>query len=202
MERNLDRRVETLCPVRDRRLAAHIRATVLEAYLRDNDRASMLNDDRYRAGAVRRPVGPRQCAARAARVVHLEAARARSPARQRVASAWRLMQPCAVAPLAGERSRADRRARGAPQVDAVAALQHDPRAMRFAIAAMADVVRQAPQPRRLRQTSASTSATRRNRPESAAARRGDRLWSSNAPPLIREDALSACRWRVDPLAAV
>jgi polyphosphate kinase len=47
MERNLDRRVETLCPVRDRRLAAHIRTTVLEAYLRDNDRASVLNDDRY-----------------------------------------------------------------------------------------------------------------------------------------------------------
>jgi polyphosphate kinase len=47
MERNLDRRVETLCPIRDRAIASHIRTTVLEAYLRDNDRATMLIDDRY-----------------------------------------------------------------------------------------------------------------------------------------------------------
>jgi polyphosphate kinase len=47
MERNLDRRVETLCPIRDRAIASHIRTTVLEAYLRDNDRATVLIDDRY-----------------------------------------------------------------------------------------------------------------------------------------------------------
>ena len=57
MERNLDRRVETLCPVRDRGLAAHIRTTVLEAYLRDNDRASMLNDDRYEPAPCDDPSG-------------------------------------------------------------------------------------------------------------------------------------------------
>jgi len=57
MERNMDRRVETLCPVRDRGLAAHIRTTVLEAYLRDNDRASMLNDDRYEPAPSDDPSG-------------------------------------------------------------------------------------------------------------------------------------------------
>ena len=47
MERNLDRRVEVLCPVRDRTIAAHIRDTVLNAHLQDNERAYVLNDDRY-----------------------------------------------------------------------------------------------------------------------------------------------------------
>ena len=47
MERNLDRRVETLCLVRDRSIVRHIRDTILEAYLNDTDRASMLVDDRY-----------------------------------------------------------------------------------------------------------------------------------------------------------
>jgi polyphosphate kinase len=35
MERNLDRRVETMMPVRDRALLSHIRNVVLDAYLRD-----------------------------------------------------------------------------------------------------------------------------------------------------------------------
>jgi polyphosphate kinase len=47
MERNLDRRVETLCHVRNAALAAHLRDVVLEAYLRDTDRAYVLTGDRY-----------------------------------------------------------------------------------------------------------------------------------------------------------
>ncbi len=45
MERNLDRRVEVLCPVLDRRLAAHLRGVVLGAYLRDTDRVRVLGGD-------------------------------------------------------------------------------------------------------------------------------------------------------------
>lgn len=47
MERNLDRRVEVLCPVRDAVLASHIRRIVLDAYLRDTDRAMVLIGDQY-----------------------------------------------------------------------------------------------------------------------------------------------------------
>jgi polyphosphate kinase len=42
MERNLDRRVETLCPIRDPRALAHLRDVVLDAYLRDTERATVL----------------------------------------------------------------------------------------------------------------------------------------------------------------
>jgi polyphosphate kinase len=49
MERNLDRRVETLCRVRDGGIIRHIRDVVLEAYLRDNDRAYVLTDSKYTA---------------------------------------------------------------------------------------------------------------------------------------------------------
>ena len=42
MERNLDRRVEVLCPVLDRGLLEYLRETVLGAYLRDADRAAVL----------------------------------------------------------------------------------------------------------------------------------------------------------------
>ncbi len=48
MERNLDRRVETLCPVRSPALAAHLRELVLDVYLRDNERAYVLVDRAYR----------------------------------------------------------------------------------------------------------------------------------------------------------
>ncbi len=48
MERNLDRRVETLCRVRDASITQHIRDVVLDAYLRDNDRAYVLVNDEYR----------------------------------------------------------------------------------------------------------------------------------------------------------
>jgi polyphosphate kinase len=47
MERNLDRRVETLCRVRDRSIVRHLRDVVLDAYLRDNERAYVLEGARY-----------------------------------------------------------------------------------------------------------------------------------------------------------
>ena len=47
MERNLDRRVETLCRIADADIADHIRTVVLDAYLRDTDRAYVLAGDRY-----------------------------------------------------------------------------------------------------------------------------------------------------------
>jgi polyphosphate kinase len=43
MERNLDRRVETLTPVRDPEIQQHIRDVILHAYLRDTDRAMLLD---------------------------------------------------------------------------------------------------------------------------------------------------------------
>jgi polyphosphate kinase len=43
MERNLDRRVETLAPVRDPEILEHLRDIVLGAYLRDTDRAMVLD---------------------------------------------------------------------------------------------------------------------------------------------------------------
>jgi polyphosphate kinase len=45
MERNLDRRVEVLCPVQDRSLLEYLRETVLGAYLRDTERAAVLDSD-------------------------------------------------------------------------------------------------------------------------------------------------------------
>jgi polyphosphate kinase len=47
MERNLDRRVEAVCPVRDPSLANHVRDVVLQTYLQDTDRAYILNGSRY-----------------------------------------------------------------------------------------------------------------------------------------------------------
>lgn len=47
MERNLDRRVETLCRIIDPRLARHVRDVVLQTYLDDTDRAYVLDGDRY-----------------------------------------------------------------------------------------------------------------------------------------------------------
>jgi polyphosphate kinase len=47
MDRNLDRRVETLCRIRDGSILRHIRDVVLDAYLRDNDRAYALVDAEY-----------------------------------------------------------------------------------------------------------------------------------------------------------
>jgi polyphosphate kinase len=48
MERNLERRVETLCRVRDVDIARELRQVVLDAYLRDNERAYELIDGSYR----------------------------------------------------------------------------------------------------------------------------------------------------------
>ncbi len=53
MERNLDRRVETLTPVRDPEIVEHIRDVVLHAYLRDTDRAMVLDS----SGKYQRPEG-------------------------------------------------------------------------------------------------------------------------------------------------
>ena len=47
MERNLDRRVETLCPISDPAIARELRQVVLEVYLRDNERAYELVDRTY-----------------------------------------------------------------------------------------------------------------------------------------------------------
>ena len=47
MERNLDRRVETLCSVRDAGIARHMRDVVFDAYLRDTERAYVLVDRTY-----------------------------------------------------------------------------------------------------------------------------------------------------------
>ncbi len=53
MERNLDRRVEVLCPVLDPSLLEYVRDTVLGAYLRDTDRAAVLGPDgEYRMAAA------------------------------------------------------------------------------------------------------------------------------------------------------
>ncbi len=43
MERNLDRRVETLVPVRDPEILEHLRDVVLDVYLKDTDRAMLLD---------------------------------------------------------------------------------------------------------------------------------------------------------------
>jgi len=53
MERNLDRRVETLAPIRDPEILEHVRDIVLGAYLRDTDRAMVLDS----AGHYERPAG-------------------------------------------------------------------------------------------------------------------------------------------------
>ena len=51
MERNLDRRVETLCPVLDPALTENLRSVVLDSYIRDSDRAQILDS----AGRYTRP---------------------------------------------------------------------------------------------------------------------------------------------------
>ena len=51
MERNLDRRVEALVPVRDPEILEHLRDVVLSAYLRDTNRAFVLDS----AGRYERP---------------------------------------------------------------------------------------------------------------------------------------------------
>ena len=48
MERNLDRRVETVCRIRDASLSEQIRSTVLETYLQDTERAYLLDGLQYR----------------------------------------------------------------------------------------------------------------------------------------------------------
>jgi polyphosphate kinase len=45
MERNLNKRVEAVCPIRDAAIANFLRNVILEAYLRDNVRARVLTPD-------------------------------------------------------------------------------------------------------------------------------------------------------------
>jgi polyphosphate kinase len=52
MERNLDRRVEAICRVRDAALADHIRTVVLDAYLRDTERSYVLKAGHYDAASA------------------------------------------------------------------------------------------------------------------------------------------------------
>src|SRR5476649_711339 len=47
MERNLNRRVEAVCRIRDEGIIRHIRDVVLDVYLRDSDRAYLLTGSRY-----------------------------------------------------------------------------------------------------------------------------------------------------------
>jgi polyphosphate kinase len=49
MERNLDRRVETLSPVRDVEIVEHLRDVVLHSYLQDTDRAFVLDSEGHYA---------------------------------------------------------------------------------------------------------------------------------------------------------
>jgi polyphosphate kinase len=51
MERNLDRRVEALTPIRDGEILTHLRRVVLDAYLKDTERAVVLDS----AGHYERP---------------------------------------------------------------------------------------------------------------------------------------------------
>jgi polyphosphate kinase len=62
MERNLERRVETLAPVRDPEILTHLRDVVLNAYLQDTDRAMVLDSTgRYdRPAAASAPVNAQQ----------------------------------------------------------------------------------------------------------------------------------------------
>src|SRR4029434_5942594 len=54
MERNLDRRLETMTPVRDVEVLEHLRDVVLHSYLQDTDRAFVLDS----AGHYSRPEAP------------------------------------------------------------------------------------------------------------------------------------------------
>ena len=63
MERNLDRRVETLVPVRDAEIREHLRDVVLNAYLQDTDRAMVLAALEL-APALDQLSAPAQCSAR------------------------------------------------------------------------------------------------------------------------------------------
>ena len=62
MERNLERRVETLTPVRDPDILTHLRDVVLNAYLQDTDRAMVLDSSgRYeRPAPASAPVNAQQ----------------------------------------------------------------------------------------------------------------------------------------------
>ena len=71
MERNLDRRVEVLTPVRDRAILAHVRDVVLQACLEDTDRARMLTRDGGYVRVERRSSTP---SAQDALIAHYEAA--------------------------------------------------------------------------------------------------------------------------------
>jgi polyphosphate kinase len=54
MNRNLDRRVEVVIPVKDQRLRRYLREVLLDAYLRDNVKARLLDAE----GIYTRPTPP------------------------------------------------------------------------------------------------------------------------------------------------
>ena len=58
MERNLGRRVETLIPVREERILRHLRDVVLDAYLKDTDRATALDASGTYTHVAPGPEGP------------------------------------------------------------------------------------------------------------------------------------------------
>jgi polyphosphate kinase len=58
MERNLDRRVEVLCPVRDPDLRHHLRHVILQSLLNDTHRASILQTDGLYVAATPPPDTP------------------------------------------------------------------------------------------------------------------------------------------------
>jgi len=62
MERNLDRRVEVICPVHQSDLKAHLREVVLEELLRDDDRAMLLQTDGSYTAPARDDNGPARSA--------------------------------------------------------------------------------------------------------------------------------------------
>lgn len=58
MERNLDRRVETLCPILDENIKLHLKNVVLETLLKENDRAHTLSSNGHYRKVTRKDTTP------------------------------------------------------------------------------------------------------------------------------------------------
>ena len=116
MERNLDRRVETLCPIRDPEILSHLRDIVLGAYLRDTAARDAPQRRRQlqpagRRRAVRRAGVPDQALRRA--VARLAARTARSRSREsrvtpaREATGYHCCRCLAMRPSTSAATRSD-----------------------------------------------------------------------------------------------